>query len=336
MNCNRQSMKWALVAFAMNLVSGAAAVAQDSARSTHLENGYLENGYRESVERNPQNADFTSRDFRMALLPLAAGDSGSRILAIQGGEPGRMGWICLRSGGPEGALIPIERVALDGLGTARVALPGFQVAEAGTLQWFGPSALGAWWAGPQVTIQPSPRALVTTGSVRPMQAGGMVISEIMKDPSAVSDASGEWLELFNRLWMRQNIEGWVLSDDNGASTILSNGGAGIWVAGRGFRALARNADPAVNGGVQAAYAYSGFTLGNGADQVILSLPDGTVVDRVAYDDGVAWPDTAGVSMELRSGIESVRSNDSPAVWCSATAPYGLGDLGTPGSANSGC
>jgi len=58
--------------------------------------------------------------------------------------------------------------------------------------------------------------LVQTGE--PSQAGQIVITEFMKDPSTVSDARGEWIEVYNAMPWRVNLEGWILSDTAARST----------------------------------------------------------------------------------------------------------------------
>ena len=206
----------------------------------------------------------------------------------------------------------------------------------GRLQaWVGGSS-GSWWPGPSITLGGTALAEAVAASRRPVQSGELVISEIMKDPARVPDTAGEWVELFNTTWMRQNIEGFTLTDDAGHGTILTNGGNPVWVHGRGYRVLARNADSGANGGISGALDYATFSMRNGADQVILARPDGTVVDRISYDDGIEWPDVSGTSMQLRTGTESPFQNDSGAFWCESNSVYGIGDMGTPGLPNEDC
>ena len=84
--------------------------------------------------------------------------------------------------------------------------------------------------------------------------------------------------------------------------------------------------------------WSGFTLRNSADEIVLSTPDGVVVDRVAYDDGVLWPDSPGMSIALDPGSLDVAANDDAANWCHASAPWpgGGADTGSPGAPNVAC
>ncbi len=281
----------------------------------------------------------TRRRLALARLPQSReGSPGSRWLA-QGARPGENLALVLRVPGHSGWDQVLASGQADGAGRAKWVLPEDRGLREYSLELWSLGTSGLLWSGPLAQVLAGGTQSSGgewSGGLVPQQVGGMIVSEIMKDPSAVSDTAGEWLELYNPLWMRQNIEGWTLSDDGGASTILTNGGAGIWVAGRGHRALVRRLDSATNGGVTEAYAYSGFTLSNGADEVILAHPDGTVVDRVAYDDGVLWPDTSGASLQLDVGVESPRDNDSPSRWCVGLQTYGAGDTGTPGAVNDDC
>ncbi len=72
----------------------------------------------------------------------------------------------------------------------------------------------------------------------------------------------------------------------------------------------------------------------GDDEIILSAPDGRVLDRVSYD--AAWSVPTGASMQLSSGSVSTSGNDAFANWCVSTAAFGDGDLGTPGAENAAC
>lgn len=168
------------------------------------------------------------------------------------------------------------------------------------------------------------------------QTRQVLVTEFMKDPVAVSDTRGEWIELYNPSHVPIDVEGWVLSDNGTDSTVLNNGGAGIVLPGLGFAVLARNGDPLQNGGVLATATYSGFTLGNGADQIILSQPNGIVSDEVLYLDGPAWPDDPGATVSLSPRAWFTRHDDLASAWCPGESVMAMGDLGTPGSFNDTC
>lgn len=212
----------------------------------------------------------------------------------------------------------------------------------------GLAALAAFVSAPAFAQQPALFAatsvarswtleeLIAQGG--PTQTGGVVITEFMKDPAAVADTRGEWIELYNNLPWRVNVEGWTLGDDSGSQVVLQNGGNGLRIPAGGYLVVGNSADQTLNGGVNVAAAYSSFVLGNGADQIELRKPNGIVVDRVSYDDGVVWPDLAGRSVALTGSLHDAFTNDDGAQWCHSLNPWTAGnsDTGTPGAPNEIC
>lgn len=190
--------------------------------------------------------------------------------------------------------------------------------------------------GPSVVNALPVEALIAQGPVP--QTGAVLITEFMKDPNFVTDTKGEWIEVYNNLPWRVNLEGWTISDDSGSLHVINNGGLGLRMAPGQYFVLGNNADPAQNGGVTLNYAYTGFILGNGADQIVLTRPNGLVVDRVAYDDGVIWPDSAGRSISLKLSARDVYANDDGANWCHSVSHWNAAnpDTGTPGQDNDAC
>ncbi|MBI4032075.1 lamin tail domain-containing protein [Candidatus Berkelbacteria bacterium] len=160
----------------------------------------------------------------------------------------------------------------------------------------------------------------------------LVITEIMRDPSAVADTAGEWFELFNPGSAAVDIDGWTIRDDGNDSHLIAFG-APLFVPAGGYLVLGRNGAQAQNGGYVAGYVYSGFNLANGEDEIVLANAAGTVVDRVAYTASASWPSAAGRSMALAdlAADNAVASN-----WVQATSRGGSfnstggSDLGTPG------
>jgi hypothetical protein len=153
----------------------------------------------------------------------------------------------------------------------------------------------------------------------------------MANPEAVADAEGEWIEIFNSTASPLLLNGLILKDA-GTNKHTVTGATGLVIKAGGFWILVKEKDPAVNGGIQGDYQYANFTLGNSSDQVILTLPDGTVIDQVSYGDG--WPIKAGASMELNPEYVNAADNDLVNSWIEATLVYGAGDKGSPGRINT--
>ncbi len=319
--------RWSLRSLGLMCLVGTPGYAQVSPQKNPAVNNPL--ALRAAIEIQSQERNALA----LAILPPQE-DPKATHFVVQGGEPGQNVRLVLGNSGPESAYWPLGQIRLDGDGEGHLALDLPQRHTDLFVQAWAQQGL-TWWPGPRVTFtQTMPLQSATFYSV--YQADGMVITEIMQNPSAVTDTRGEWLELYNPLGVSQNLEGWTLSDDGGAVAILQNAGAGIWLTPGGYQVFVRNDDPTVNGGISGGIRYSGFNLGNGMDQVILSRPDGTVVDRVGYDGGILWPDPTGMSMQLWAGVQSAWRNDNPYIWCSGISAYGSGDLGTPGFANDGC
>ncbi len=155
----------------------------------------------------------------------------------------------------------------------------------------------------------------------------IVINEIMPNPSIVSDTNGEWFELYNSGYQDVDINGWVIKDNGTNSHVIDNNGSLI-VPAKGYIVLGRNSNLTENGGVYVDYEYSGFTLANTEDEVILMNGD-SVVDEVYYDD--TFPFSSGHSMEL---INPELNNNLSENWGESVTQFGDGDYGTPGERNS--
>ncbi|MCK6530263.1 lamin tail domain-containing protein [Myxococcota bacterium] len=174
---------------------------------------------------------------------------------------------------------------------------------------------------------------VDEGDGPAVAVGDLVITEIMKDPDAVSDTYGEWIEVYNASASTVDLLGLVIADAATSYTVPTS----IPLAPMGYVAIARDTDSAVNGGLTGAYGGWGgaYSLNNDGDSVVL-LAGGAEIDRVDYGAGSPWPDPTGASLQLDPGLLDALSNDDGSSWCEPVSAYGLGDLGTPGAPNDLC
>lgn len=164
------------------------------------------------------------------------------------------------------------------------------------------------------------------------QAQSIIITEVMRDPTAVTDANGEWFEIYNNTHNPIDINGWKILDAGSNSKILDNG-APLIVPAHSYFTLGVNDDPASNGGISIDFDYgssSSFSLANGADEIILKDRDGIIVDSIGWDNGELWPKNAGKSMSL---INLNEDNSYSSAWCVSTTNYNTEDLGSPGEPN---
>ncbi|QDU65531.1 lamin tail domain-containing protein [Engelhardtia mirabilis] len=230
-------------------------------------------------------------------------------------------------------------ITTDGLGQSSLTLPGFggfidvylQVVLADVdLVDFDPPA--AFSAG--LTITGVPASL--------LQPGDLVITEVMKDPSFVTDGFGEWFEVFNTTDADIDVNHWTITD-GGTDSILLDAGAPLIVPAHSFAVLGNNADPAVNGGIDMLVDYSLYgtlNFSNAADSLVLTTPDQIVVDAIVWDDGVEWPDEPGQSMQLVEGVFEFDLNDDGGNWevteCFIGGTPFNTDRGTPGTPAGDC
>jgi len=171
--------------------------------------------------------------------------------------------------------------------------------------------------------------------VRPTEIGDLVVSEIHKDPDAVADEQGEWFEVFNPTDSTFDLRQLVVRDLGGEAFTVDQS---LIVAPRGRLVFARVADPAVNGGVTADFAYGAeFALGNNnTDEILIeNRQAGVEIDRVAFEN-FTFPNVQGASISLDPEDHDAVSNDLGMNWCEGQTKYGDGDRGTPGRPNPQC
>ncbi len=163
-----------------------------------------------------------------------------------------------------------------------------------------------------------------------VNAGDIIITEIMNNATG-SDTDKEFFEVYNTTGSAIDMIGWTISDaDSDSHTITAT----LSVPANGYAVLGMSSDTGANGGVTVDYVYSGITLANGADEIILTCSP-TIIDEVYYDGGPNFPDPDGASMELAENQYDSTANDNGVNWGTSTGgPLTSGDNGTPGATNS--
>ncbi len=169
----------------------------------------------------------------------------------------------------------------------------------------------------------------------PPAVGEAVITEFLYDATGdLADADGEWIELYNASDREVGLDGCTIGDDAGNTSALG----AINVAPGGYVLLARNGDPAANGGLQAQGTFD-FGLGNEGDRIALTC-DGVEIDAVAYDVGGNFPAATAYSVSLDPDQTGAFTNDIGANWCRTLPVYfdapGGDHHGTPGGPNPSC
>ena len=163
----------------------------------------------------------------------------------------------------------------------------------------------------------------------------VVINEIMANPAAITDADGEWIELYNVSSAAVDIDGWTITNAIGSKTVTLGSGSPLLVPAGGYFVLCRNGDKAQNGGVVCGYAYgNAYTIGNDIDEIILKDKSGTKHDEVAYDGGTNFPETPqGASLALKNPEKDNNVGENFAVSTVAISATNT-DKGTPGAKNT--
>ena len=137
----------------------------------------------------------------------------------------------------------------------------------------------------------------------------MTITEVMRNPSAVSDSVGEWFEVHNPNPFAVDLAGWVIRDHDSNFHVITDS---VSVAPGGYAVLGRSAD---HPGPAHAYVYDDVILHNGSDELVLVNPTGAIVDQLAWNND-EFPSEAGASMALSN---LALNNDTGESWCASTA-----------------
>lgn len=177
----------------------------------------------------------------------------------------------------------------------------------------------------------------TSGLMRdvvPPQAGQLVITEFMANPNAVGDTLGEYFELYATATF--DLNGLQLGNEGTGNTPVTAANC-LTVNAGDYAVFARNADPALNGGIADVTGTFSFSLANSgttaAPRAIVLRSNGTEIDKITY---TASGD--GISTQLNPATLDAVANDDVANFCQPPAgtTYGAGDRGTPKLANVAC
>lgn len=167
------------------------------------------------------------------------------------------------------------------------------------------------------------------GTMRPTvppMPGDLTITEVMPDPAATGDATGEWVEVLVNRDVDLNDLG--VAGASGTPVVLASQTCVRATAGT-YLVFARSTDMTMNGGLP---RVDGGT-------VSLTNTNGTVrlLMGATELDSITWPSArAGKSVQLTAGLTAPADNDIAANLCDGNAAYGAGDQGTPGAANRDC
>jgi hypothetical protein len=165
--------------------------------------------------------------------------------------------------------------------------------------------------------------------------GELLITEIMYNPSALSDTDGEWFEIYNNSDRVVNLKNLVLGRDDSNRHIISDS---IELSPAAYFVFKRT-----ELATDATYYYtygSAITLPNtGAVLSIYNEGTETVPGELIFSvnyGGEFFPDFPGASISLSSNMINAADAIIGTSWCTATSVYSTGDFGTPGLVNEIC
>lgn len=164
--------------------------------------------------------------------------------------------------------------------------------------------------------------------------GDLVITEIMPSPTQVADSAGEWLEA--RVMNDVDLNGVGVGRVGSTSPDVITGADCLRARAGSYVVFARSSDPGVNGGIPAASIVGTFRF-NLVGGSTTSPGDVAITAGTTVVDAVTWTRSAsGAALQLAPDRVDPSANDIESNFCDATAPYGMGDLGTPGADNTPC
>lgn len=168
----------------------------------------------------------------------------------------------------------------------------------------------------------------------------LVINEVVANPkNPLSDANGEWIEIYNAGTRAVDMQGMVIADSAASGRrpyhlIASS----LVVPAGGYVVLGNTTNTTTNGDVPVDYAYgSALALANSLDALKIARVVGTdtlTIDRTQYASAAVSAQD-GISRELKNPALD-NSNMDGSNWADAdvTAVYGPGGRGTPKARNS--
>ncbi len=126
----------------------------------------------------------------------------------------------------------------------------------------------------------SSRTIAATLTVADLTANNLVITEYLANPVGVTDADGEYFEIFNTTADPIDLGGLVVRDDGSNSFTVT----ALTLAPLSFAVFSSSDGTSL--GITPDYIYgNGMALTNTADEIGLYRQDGAAIHKVIYDDG---------------------------------------------------
>lgn len=166
-------------------------------------------------------------------------------------------------------------------------------------------------------------------------SGELLITEIMFNPSSLSDTDGEYIEIKNVSDETINLRDLVIR--RGSNNDIHSITEDIIILPGETSLLARSDIAAT----EVDYVYTNISLLNNGDELYINTygtdgTDGTVICMVDYGAPGFLTTLNGTSIQLDPSISDIKDALLGTNWCESTSVFSTGDFGTPGSENTNC
>lgn len=199
------------------------------------------------------------------------------------------------------------------------------------------SAAKTWQLAYDPGVQTFTFKVYVAAEVQPL----LILNELLANPGGtISDANGEWFEVYNAGTLAVQMQGLLVADSAASGRRPYHRIAtSLIVPSGGYVVLGNTTNTTNNGGVPVDYAYgAAFAFANSLDALKISrsygASDTLTIDRTQYASAAISAQN-GVSRELKNPALD-NSNMDGSNWGDAlvTAVYGPGGRGTPKAQNS--
>lgn len=165
--------------------------------------------------------------------------------------------------------------------------------------------------------------------------GDLIITEIMANPTALSDTEGEWFEIYNASGNTISLQNLVIRRDD---TNEHGIGEDLNLEPGAYMVLQRTATASA---ASNNYVYgSSITLSNSGAELGIYNEDqgggpGALIFAVNYGTS-GFPEGSGASIALDPAHLNATAAQLGSHWCISSSAFSTGDLGTPGLENDIC
>jgi hypothetical protein len=171
----------------------------------------------------------------------------------------------------------------------------------------------------------------------------LVINEMLVNPGGtITDANGEWIEIYNAGNHSVNLQGLFIADSAASGrrpyAMIDDTTASLIIPSGGYFTLGDTKNTTNNGGVPIDYAYGAtMAFANSLDAFKISRVYGTdtlTIDRTQYANAATSAQN-GISRELKNpALDNSNMDGSNWADASVVSVYGPGGRGTPKAQNS--